>query len=186
MLLKEAKEHGDTKLVEDTLRGDPDAFDELVRRYKDRVYCVIYRFVGNHEDAMDLAQEVFVRAYRGLHAYRGHSQIYTWLYSIAANLGRNSLRDRSRKGRNLGMSLDALEAETPSVTAETAQAANPRETASKRELEAALGVSSSFLARDGRRDTARQVGRNITGTVELILSGKARQHVVFRQRQRPA
>jgi RNA polymerase sigma factor (sigma-70 family) len=89
--------------------GDPGAFDELVRRYKDRVYGVIYRFVGNHEDAMDLAQDVFVRAYQGLHAYRGHSQVYTWLYSIAANLSRNRLRDRTRKGRGRGTSLEAME-----------------------------------------------------------------------------
>lgn len=136
LLLKESREHGDARLVEDTLRGEPGAFDELVRRYKDRVYCVAYRFVGNHEDALDLAQEVFVRAYRGLHAFQGQSQVYTWLYSIAANLGRNALRDRARKGRNRGTSLDDLVAEPAAESA----SGNPRDTASKAELDEALAA----------------------------------------------
>lgn len=135
VLLKEAREEADARLVESSLRGDPGAFDELVRRYKDRVYGVIYRFVGNHEDAMDLAQEVFVRAYQGLHAYRGHSQVYTWLYSIAANLSRNRLRDRTRKGRSRATSLEALEEAGAGMAA---PGAGPREAAAKRELEAAL------------------------------------------------
>lgn len=139
MLLKEARDHGDAGLVENSLRGDPGAFDELVRRYKDRVYGVIYRYVGNHEDAMDLAQEVFVRAYRGLHAYRGQAQVCTWLYSIAANLARNKLRDGGRRGRNLGTSLDALEADAPGAAAEaTATHRTPRDAAAGQELNAAL------------------------------------------------
>ncbi len=135
MLLKEAREQGDAGLVEGSLRGDPGAFDELVRRYKDRLYGVIYRYVGNHEDAMDLAQEVFVRAYHGLHAYRGQAQVCTWLYSIAVNLARNRHRDRSRKGRNMATSLDALEEDAPGLASATS---TPREAASKHELDAAL------------------------------------------------
>lgn len=136
MLLKEAREHADARLVEGSLRGDHGAFDELVRRYKDRVYGVLYRFVGNHEDAMDLAQEVFVRAYRGLHAYRGQAQVCTWLFSIAANLARNRIRDRGRKGRDRAASLDTLEMQAPGVASDPA--ASPRDLASKREVEAAL------------------------------------------------
>lgn len=139
VLLREVREQADAGLVESSMRGDPDAFDELVRRYMDRVYHVIYRFVGNHEDAMDLAQEVFVRAYQGLSAFRGQAQVYTWLFSIAANVARNRLRDRSRKGRDQGVSLDGLAEEAPAIAAAHASThSNPRDAASAQELHAAL------------------------------------------------
>jgi len=97
----------DAGLVEECRAGDLAAFDEIVHRYKDRVYRVVYRFLGNHEDALDVAQETFIRAYRGIQDYRGAAQMCTWLHSIAANLARNRLRDSRRKGRDMGVSLDA-------------------------------------------------------------------------------
>lgn len=124
VLLKEARGHSDAGLVEQCQKGDSSAFDEIVRRYKDRVYAVVYRFVGNREDALDVSQEVFVRAYRGIHEFRGSAQVYTWLYSIAANLARNRLRDMGRKGRNRGMSLEALQESAPGI-ADAAAASRP-------------------------------------------------------------
>ena len=106
VLLREARARSDAGLVEECRSGDLTAFDELVRRYKDRVYNVVYRFLGNREDALDVAQETFVRAYRGITEFRGHAQVYTWLYSIAANLARNRLRDGSRRGRDKGTSIE--------------------------------------------------------------------------------
>jgi RNA polymerase sigma-70 factor (ECF subfamily) len=139
VLLKEARRHTDAGLVQQCRTGDTEAFDELVRRYKDRVYNVIYRFLGNHEDALDVAQEVFVRAYRGIESFQGHAQVYTWLYSIAANLARNRLRDSSRKGRDQGASLEALQEAAPAL-AQTAAAVHetPRTAAQRHELDAAL------------------------------------------------
>ena len=113
VLLREAREESDAGLVAECRKGDPSAFDELVRRYKDRIYHVVYRFLGNHEDAQDVCQEVFVRAYRGIEGYRGRAKVYTWLYSIAANLARNRLRDGSRRGRNMGTSFEAIEEQAP-------------------------------------------------------------------------
>lgn len=111
VLLREARERTDARLVDDCRGGDPSAFDEIVRRYKDRVYNVVYRFVGNHEDALDVSQEVFVRAYRSLSSFQGTSKVYTWLYTIALNLGRNRVRDGGRRGRNKGVSLDSMSRE---------------------------------------------------------------------------
>ena len=79
----------DRALVEACLAGDRSAFDVLVERHRKQVYQVCYRFVGNHEDASDLAQDVFVRAYRGLRTFRGHSAFSTWLYRVAVNAGLN-------------------------------------------------------------------------------------------------
>ena len=109
VLLKEVFPDADARLVESCRRGDPAAFEELVRRYKDRVYNVVYRFLGNHEDAQDVTQEVFLKAYQSVGNFRGHAHIFTWLYSIAANLARNKLRDGKRKGRNRGRSLEAMQ-----------------------------------------------------------------------------
>src|SRR6185503_6921673 len=64
----------------------PGAFDLLVERHRRPVYQLCYRFVGNHEDASDLAQEVFLRAYRGLRTFRGQSSLSTWLYRIGVNV----------------------------------------------------------------------------------------------------
>lgn len=138
VLLKEARGQNDADLVELCQTGDSSAFDELVRRYKDRVYSVVYRFLGNHEDALDVAQEVFVRAYRGIGSYQGQAQVYTWLYAIAANLARNRLRDQSRKGRNLGISLEALEDESPGAARAAASEETPRVLAQRAEFEKTL------------------------------------------------
>ena len=67
-------------------RGDREAFARLVERYRRDVYLLCYRFAGNHEDASDLAQEVFVRAWRGLGRFRGRSALRTWLYRIGVNV----------------------------------------------------------------------------------------------------
>jgi len=81
-------------LVEACLAGRRDAFDLIVERHRRAVYQLCYRFVANHEDASDLAQDVFVRAYRGLRKFRGHSSLRTWLYRIGVNvcLNRMALR----------------------------------------------------------------------------------------------
>jgi RNA polymerase sigma-70 factor, ECF subfamily len=62
------------------------AFDRLVERHRRSVYQLCYRYVGNHEDASDLSQEVFLRAFRGLKHFRGQSSVATWLYRIAVNV----------------------------------------------------------------------------------------------------
>ena len=145
-LLKETTEHRDVALVEECQNGNPAAFDELVLRYRDRVYNVVYRFLGNHEDAQDVAQEVFIRAYQGIGSYRGAAKVYTWLYSIAGNLARNKLRDGSRKGRGKGVSLEALSAAAPDVAQAHAKTdSTPRDAAQERETQELLQAALKEL-----------------------------------------
>src|SRR5215510_2694354 len=73
-------------LVEACLRGQSAAFEVIVERHRRSVYLLCYRFVSNHEDASDLSQDVFLRAYRGLRSFRGQSTIATWLYRIGVNV----------------------------------------------------------------------------------------------------
>lgn len=78
-------------LVAACLAGRRDAFDLIVERHRRTVYQVCYRFVGNHEDASDLTQEAFIRAYRGLDRFRGGSRLATWLYRITVNVCLNKI-----------------------------------------------------------------------------------------------
>ena len=71
---------GEADLVAACLGGANGAFDVIVERHRRTVYRLCYRFVGNHEDASDLSQDVFLRAFRGLKNFRGQSTLATWLY----------------------------------------------------------------------------------------------------------
>ncbi len=79
-------EQDDAALVAAAVAGRREAFDVIVERHQRAIYHVCYRFVGNHEDASDVAQEAFVRAWRGLGQFKGQSALTTWLYRIAVNL----------------------------------------------------------------------------------------------------
>ena len=86
----------DAELVEACLAGNREAFDAIVDRHRRHVYQLCYRFVGNHEDASDLAQDVFIRAYRGLKTFKSQSSLGTWLYRIGVNVCLNRVATKSR------------------------------------------------------------------------------------------
>ena len=86
------KDEKDSSLIQEFKQGDEKAFNQLVLRYQKRVYDLTYRLVRNHEDAADLSQEVFVRAYRGLKKFEERSSFYVWLNRIAVNLCINFTR----------------------------------------------------------------------------------------------
>lgn len=97
----------DAELVESCLAGRRDAFDLLVERHQRHVYQLCYRFVGNHEDASDLAQDVFIRAYRGLGTFKGDASLGTWLYRIGVNLCLNRVGAKTPKPEALDPILAA-------------------------------------------------------------------------------
>ena len=76
----------DEDLVQACLAGSQDAFDALVQRHRRAIYQLCYGFVGNHEDASDLSQDVFLRVHRGLRRFKGQSSLSTWLYRIGVNV----------------------------------------------------------------------------------------------------
>ena len=97
---------GDAAKADDAV-GDPPAFDELLRDYHKRVYNLIYRLIGDPDDAADLTQETFVRAYRAYPRFRGSaSAVYPWLCRIAVNAGKNKLKEASRRSAHEAGSLD--------------------------------------------------------------------------------
>ena len=96
----------DIDLVARTQSGDPRAFDELVVKYTPRLYGLVYNMTSNHEDANDLLQDVFSKAFRSIKGFRGKSSFYTWIHSIAVNMTINFLKKR---GRRFQMSLDDVD-----------------------------------------------------------------------------
>ena len=82
----------DLELVQEVRKGKRQAFTELMRRYQKRVYWTARRIVGGHEEADDIAQETFIKAYLALDNFRGDSTFFTWIYRIAVNLSLNAVR----------------------------------------------------------------------------------------------
>ncbi|MEJ2391187.1 MAG: RNA polymerase sigma factor RpoE [Gammaproteobacteria bacterium] len=87
----------DQALVERVQQGDKRAFDVLVMKYQSRVIKVITRYLRDPVEAMDLAQEAFIKAYRALPNFRGDSAFYTWLYRIAINTAKNHVVAQGRR-----------------------------------------------------------------------------------------
>jgi RNA polymerase sigma-70 factor (ECF subfamily) len=94
------------ELVRRARKGDLGAYDDLVRRYQERIYATVYHMTSNHEDANDLAQEAFIKAFQALKSFKGGSSFYTWIYRIAVNKTINFLKQRKNKTH---MSLDDLD-----------------------------------------------------------------------------
>jgi RNA polymerase sigma-70 factor, ECF subfamily len=94
----------DADLVAASRAGDRQAFDVIVERHRRHVYQLCYRFVGNHEDASDLTQDVFVRAFRSLKTFKGQASLGTWLYRIAVNVSLNKVSARKLRA----VPVDAL------------------------------------------------------------------------------
>ena len=96
----------DLQLVQSSQRGDAAAYDELIRRYQERIYATIYHMTSNHEDANDLAQETFIKGFQAIKSFKGDSSFYTWVYRIAVNKTINFLKQRKNRTH---MSLNDLD-----------------------------------------------------------------------------
>jgi RNA polymerase sigma-70 factor (ECF subfamily) len=92
----------DGALVERVRGGDVAAFEPLVEKYRQRVYRLAYNVLRNQEDAWDVAQEAFIKAYKALPSFRGQSAFYTWLFRIVMNVAHDKARQRGAAGRAFG------------------------------------------------------------------------------------
>ncbi len=99
----------DQQLVERFQKGDKRSFDLLVVRYQHKIMGLISRYIQDHQEVQDVAQETFIKAYRALGKFRGDSAFYTWLYRIAVNTAKNHLVARNRRPPD--SDIDAEEAQ---------------------------------------------------------------------------
>lgn len=107
-------EHNDADLVKQTLCGNTSAYNGLVQRYQRQVYNLAYRMLGNAEDAGDLVQDTFLRAYGALTSFRQDASFLTWLYKIASNLCIDQLRSRKAKS-TLSLEVELEEGREPAA-----------------------------------------------------------------------
>jgi RNA polymerase sigma-70 factor (ECF subfamily) len=91
-------EVSEIELVKRCQRGDTEAFDELVTRYRTRIFGMIYNMVHNEQDAWDLAQDSFLKAWKSIKRFRGKSSFYTWIYRIVMNVTIDHMRKKQIKG----------------------------------------------------------------------------------------
>ncbi len=87
----------DEQLLQSFLQGNEKSFQDLMHRYREPILSFVYRFVGDYDDAIDIAQETFIRLYRFGHTFQGEVKFSTWLYTIAANLARTELKRYRRR-----------------------------------------------------------------------------------------
>ena len=99
------KADADQLLVARVQRGDKAAFDVLVRKYQHKIVKLVTRYVRDGSEALDVAQEAFIKAYRAIHGFRGDSAFYTWLYRIAINTAKNHLVAEGRRPLEHGVDL---------------------------------------------------------------------------------
>ena len=104
-------EYEDVDLVKASQGGVLAAFDELIQRYQQRVYATVYHMTSSHEDADDLTQESFIKAYKALKRFKGESSFYTWIYRIAVNRTINFLKQRKRKSYHMSLNDMDLQVE---------------------------------------------------------------------------
>lgn len=141
-------EDTDQQLVDRVLGGDKNAFNLLVLRYQHRVAALVGRFVHDTQEAEDVCQEAFIKAYRALSLFRGDSAFYTWLYRIAVNTAKNYLVSRNR--RPPANDLDYEEAEMVETSGLLQEIENPESSLATAKLEQIIHAAIAELPEDLR------------------------------------
>lgn len=143
-------EISDRTLVSRAQLGNDSAYEELVRRYQQRIYGLCYHLTSNHEDATDLAQEAFVKAWKALRTFKGDSSFYTWVYRIAYNSVLNHLKQRRYRTPHLSLDdLDFNAEHTPDLV-ELVSEKTPRREAGLVELQKRLNEAMLKLSPEHR------------------------------------
>ena len=139
------------ELVKRCQKGDSAAFDELVGRYRTRVFGMIYNMVHNEQDAWDLAQDSFVKAWKSIDRFRGKSSFYTWLYRIVMNVTIDWLRKKQVKGggSEFDDSIQLKHIEPASKTVPKSEAL-PYEMIERREIRARIDKAIAQLSPEQR------------------------------------
>jgi RNA polymerase sigma factor RpoE len=139
----------DRALVDQARKGDLRAYDALMKRYQERIYGTIYHMTSSHEDANDLTQETFIKAYQAIHTFKGDSSFYTWLYRIAVNKTINFLKQRANKTHLSLNDLD-LNAEHDTDLVALISENTPRRDLSLLELQEKLNAAMQKLSQSHR------------------------------------
>jgi len=138
----------DQTLVEQVQQGDKQAFDVLVLKYQNKIIQLVNRYVHDSDEARDVAQEAFIKAYRAIGRFRGDSAFYTWLYRIAINTAKNYLVASGRRPPR--SDIDAQDAEQYEGATGLKEYATPERLLLKDEIQAAIAEAIDDLPDDLR------------------------------------
>ena len=136
----------DEELVTRSIGGDADSFNQLVLRWERPIYALAYRVIGREEDARDVCQETFLRAFRALNGFRGQAKFSSWLYRIALNL----CRDWIRRQRRAPVSQLPEDADAIEMASETGPVESIEDLVARRELSAIVEEAMSELSEEQR------------------------------------
>jgi len=136
----------DKQLVARVQKGDKRAFDLLVLKYQHKIFGLISRYIKDHHEVMDVAQEAFIKAYRAIGRFRGDSAFYTWLYRIAINTAKNHLVSRSRRPPDTD--VDVVDAEYYESASRLKDNASPEQLVHRQQLEEAVFKAIEQLPED--------------------------------------
>jgi RNA polymerase sigma-70 factor (ECF subfamily) len=139
----------DEELVARSKDGDLAAYDQLVKRYQERIYATVYHMTSNHDDANDLAQEAFIKAYQAIGSFKGDSSFFTWLYRIAVNKTINFLKKRKKRSALSLNDLDCNVENNPDFVALISNK-NPRRDVNILELQEHLNIAILKLSETHR------------------------------------
>ncbi len=154
--LRMSEAEADLELVRRVQAGQKSAFDPLVRKYQHKVFAIISRYVHNHAEAQDVAQDTFIRAYRALANFRGESAFYTWLYTIATNTAKNHLVSQGRRPPGDDIQID--DAAMLEGGMRLRDSATPERELMRQEIERAVTTAVERLPEDLRKAfTLREV-----------------------------
>jgi len=123
----------DQLLVERVQKGDKQAFDLLISKYQHRIVSLVARYVSDQTEALDVAQEAFIKAYRAIDRFRGDSAFYTWLYRIAINTAKNWLV--AKKRRPPATDIDAVDAEQYDMASRLKEQGTPENELMREEIQ---------------------------------------------------
>jgi len=143
-----SNESTDKELVKRVQKGDKGAFDLLVLKYEQKIVNLVMRYVRDPEQALDISQEAFIKAYRALPRFRGDSAFYTWLYRIAVNTAKNYLAAQRR--RPMDIELDLQEQEQYGLHAKLKETDTPETVTMSHELQETLERAIESLPDDLR------------------------------------
>jgi RNA polymerase sigma-70 factor (ECF subfamily) len=143
-----AAEPTDKELVKRVQKGDKGAFDLLVLKYEHKIVNLVMRYVRDPEQALDISQEAFIKAYRALPRFRGDSAFYTWLYRIAVNTAKNYLAAQRR--RPMDIELDLQDPEQYGLHAKLKETDTPEAVTLSNELQETLERAIEALPDDLR------------------------------------
>lgn len=148
----ESRAAADVQFIERLRAGEPAAFDYLVTERSGDIYALLYRLTEDAEEARDLTQETFLRAFQNISRFRGDANLKTWLYRIAINQARNRWRWWRRRRRDVTVSLDAEVGQSEQTLGNKLRAVgnNPEQETLARERETSLRVALRSLSRSYR------------------------------------